>query len=103
MAHDLMRSVVDEIEQTLEEILHVFNGVIENGGLTRDQYVRLLVQEYHREKGRHRHLFEAAAELEVACAALSVALEETEAAHETAEERREDRDPSAVISPQPLA
>ena len=46
-----------------------------------------------------------AAELEVACAALAVALQEQAEAeeHETAEERREDRDPSAVISPQPLA
>jgi uncharacterized protein YqhQ len=44
------------------------------------------------------------AELEVACAALAVALEEPEGAREeTAEERREDRDPAAVISPQPLA
>jgi uncharacterized protein YqhQ len=44
-----------------------------------------------------------AAELEVACAALAVALEDSEPARETAEERREDRDPAAVISPQPLA
>jgi uncharacterized protein YqhQ len=42
-------------------------------------------------------------ELEVACAALTCALEEPEPARETAQERREDRDPAAVISPQPLA
>jgi uncharacterized protein YqhQ len=42
-------------------------------------------------------------ELEVACAALACALEEQERAQETAEERREDRDPAAVISAQPLA
>ncbi|HET6691248.1 MAG TPA: DUF1385 domain-containing protein [Miltoncostaeaceae bacterium] len=44
-----------------------------------------------------------APELEVACAALSCALEQQEHAPETAAERREDRDPAAVISPQPLA
>ena len=35
----------------------------------------------------------------MACAALTCALEEQARAHETAEERREDRDPAAVISP----
>ncbi len=44
-----------------------------------------------------------AEELEVACAALTCALEEQAHAHETAEERREDRDPAAVISSQPMA
>jgi uncharacterized protein YqhQ len=44
-----------------------------------------------------------APELDVACAALACALQEQEQAQETAAERREDRDPAAVISPQPLA
>lgn len=43
------------------------------------------------------------AELEVACAALAVALEEPEPAREAARERRGERDPAAVVSPQPLA
>jgi uncharacterized protein YqhQ len=42
-------------------------------------------------------------ELEVACAALACALEAQAQAVETAQERREDRDPAAVISPQPMA
>ena len=42
-------------------------------------------------------------ELEVACAALACALKEQATARETAQERREDRDPAAVISPQPMA
>lgn len=60
MTGDLLRPVLDELEASNRSILGLFGGIVAGGGLTREQYFRFLVEEYHREKGHHRHLFEAA-------------------------------------------